>query len=283
MIWFRLFRFPNLLIVALTQYLTHFVLIDSPRLAGWHFALLVLDTVLIAASGYLINDLSDIAADRVNKPHKMAIGNKISPQTGWKLYFFLLALGMGIAIYLGWFVKRPDQVLLFPLATAALAWYARRGKKDLPLLGNLLVSAFCAFVPGVVLYAERQQLEGLSQAMIWYLLLAFLSTLFREIVKDLEDEAGDRVAGRNTLPILIGRKKASNLAFVCGLLLLAALAPYASLGSSPLIAFLALAAVLPMGLALFFLLRANTPADFHRISTLAKGIILGGLLSLAFF
>ena len=68
---FQFIRFPNLLIVALTQYLLYHLLLlpnfqkagISPTLDPFHFFLLVLITVLIAASGYVINDLIDYKKD----------------------------------------------------------------------------------------------------------------------------------------------------------------------------------------------------------------------------
>ena len=82
----QLLRIPNLLIVALTQYLLQYlVLAPALREAGlraslgsFHFFLLVVTTVLLAAGGYVINDILDYKTDLINKPEKMAIGKYIS-------------------------------------------------------------------------------------------------------------------------------------------------------------------------------------------------------------
>ena len=77
----RLVRWPNLLIAAATQYLLQYlVLVPSLRAAGYsptldyfHFFLLVVDTAIVAATGYIVNDLLDLTSDLVNKPEKVFI------------------------------------------------------------------------------------------------------------------------------------------------------------------------------------------------------------------
>ena len=77
----RLVRFPNLVIVALTQYLLYYGLLLpafrqyslEPALDGEHFSLLVAVTLLISAGGYVINDIVDFRIDLINRPDKVVI------------------------------------------------------------------------------------------------------------------------------------------------------------------------------------------------------------------
>ena len=70
----KLIRLKNLTIVALTQLLIKFSLInpfvDNFILTNAQFYLLVLATVFITASGYIINDIYDVATDTINKNQK---------------------------------------------------------------------------------------------------------------------------------------------------------------------------------------------------------------------
>ena len=74
--FFRLIRFSNLIIVALTQYLLqYYILLPelkkvnlTPLLPDFEFFLLVFSTILIAAGGYIINDIEDVEIDKLNKP-----------------------------------------------------------------------------------------------------------------------------------------------------------------------------------------------------------------------
>ena len=85
MIYLRLIRWQNLLIIALTQYMTRYFLIQpfyklqqlQLQLSNLDFFLLVLVTVVIAAGGYIINDYFDVKIDFINKPDKQIVGNQI--------------------------------------------------------------------------------------------------------------------------------------------------------------------------------------------------------------
>lgn len=82
----QLIRLPNLLIVAFTQCLIRYCLIDpflkvnnfSLQLSDFYFFILVLSTLLITAAGYAINDYFDTRTDRLNKPERVVIDRKIS-------------------------------------------------------------------------------------------------------------------------------------------------------------------------------------------------------------
>src|SRR5512133_2043110 len=84
----RLIRWPNLLIVALTQVLIRICIISpvlhrmnmEPLLPRALFALLVIGTVCITAGGYIINDYFDRKIDRINKPDEMIVGTHIYPR-----------------------------------------------------------------------------------------------------------------------------------------------------------------------------------------------------------
>ncbi|NJN35353.1 MAG: UbiA family prenyltransferase, partial [Saprospiraceae bacterium] len=170
--FFRLIRLPNLLIVALTQYLLQYIILvpelsrlgQPPVLPRFEFFLLVFSTVLIAASGYIINDIEDIEIDRINKPeHKRIVGRVYPLNMSWLFYWTLVVLGFGISLYLALFINDFVQLAIYPVAVALLWAYSRWFKQQF-LVGNLVVSAFCGFVAWVVFYAqsfERSEYQGL--------------------------------------------------------------------------------------------------------------------------
>ncbi|MEO1624178.1 MAG: UbiA family prenyltransferase [Bacteroidota bacterium] len=196
-IWGQLIRLPNLFIVLLTQYFIYYILILpayrasslAPQLDGPHFALLVLTTILIAAGGYIINDIKDRHIDQKNRPDRLIIGPFISLQTARMAYWLVGLGGLGIALYLAIYIDNLPLVLLYPSAVFLLWWYSHQLKR-MPLWGNLIVSLFCAFVAGIVWFAERHGMAALleqqpslgmrTQAMLLtYLIFAFVSTLYR--------------------------------------------------------------------------------------------------------
>lgn len=292
--WLEIIRAKNLLIVAATQYLIRFAVM-SPVLAGaglvadlpsWQFGLLVLDTVLIAAAGYVVNDLLDAAADAVNKPGKNRLAGK---QYGWWLYAILVLVGAVIALYLAFFVGRVGLFLLYPAATVWLWWYSK-DLKHRPLLGNLTVALFCGGVIGIVLFAERENLQALppEQAQrLWvlgggYAWFAFLTTLLREIAKDAEDLHGDLQAGSRTIATVwgIGAVRAW-LTALATLVLLSLLVFCGWLWQSDFLIpvfFCVAMAVLPLVYLIALLPKASQKKDFTRISRLTKWIMVAGLL-----
>jgi len=120
--YFRLVRFPNLVIVAVTQYLLQYsIVIPSfkkaglvPSLPSWQFAFFVFTTMLIAAGGYIINDITDFPSDMVNKPHKVIVNKKMSLSAAWRFYISLLFIGFAIALYLAIFVEESRVGPYFP-------------------------------------------------------------------------------------------------------------------------------------------------------------------------
>jgi 4-hydroxybenzoate polyprenyltransferase len=299
----RLLRFPNLLIVALTQVLVYaYVIRDrlvehglAPQLPIGAFAQLVLATVLVSAAGYLINDLFDRTADRYNLAAPPAV-ERFGIRQSWWLYGILITLGAVLSIALAHRLSEWQWLWLYPAATLLLAAYSPYIKPR-PLWGNLLVALYCAGVPGIVWLGERESLARLgaiaptTKALIEYtlalfLVFAFIVTLLRELVKDLEDLEGDRAAGRRTLPVVVGLVPARRVALIVGAFLAAVLPLSLSWFSSFPGRLLVLVVAGLWGSLLVLLLRlqrAAARASFGQLSRNLKWYMLGGLLFLLLF
>ncbi|MDX1629702.1 MAG: UbiA family prenyltransferase, partial [Fulvivirga sp.] len=232
---FYLVRLPNLIIVALTQGLIYFGLLlpslqragINPVLDGWLFFLLVLVTILITAGGYLFNDLMDGPMDRINRPEKVVIGIHLSRQNAYWLTYAAHLLAFIASLYLAFRTDNTHLIFIFPVAVGGLYLYSSALKK-LPLLGNLLVAAYCAGVAGIIWLAEYSALAKLRiqdpynyqrclLVVSWFMVFAFLATLYREIIKDMEDYRGDKESGLFTLPIYLGMPTTKAVAFFVGM------------------------------------------------------------------
>lgn len=301
-VFLRLIRFPNLLIVALTQWLLAACLLWPPLLAatipplldGLHFALLVFTTMLIAAGGYIINDIYDLEIDAINKPHRQVVGKHYSLTFSWQLYFGLLLGGAVLAFYLAMHIHHLALFAIYPVACFLLWWYAVQLKRTL-LAGNITVAVFCAFVAGIVWFAEREAFAGLwsiapeqGNRTAWlltsYLLFAFFSTMYREIIKDMEDRKGDADFGAKTLPVVFGILSAKRWALFFGLLLalLMLLLAYDFYSFAAWIGLLVLMvfAWLPLLYSFWKLGKATEIREYHQLSQLAKFIMFSGILLL---
>ncbi len=298
-------RFPNLVIIALTQYVLRFCTLylftDTPVFSELDFLIMVLATMIVAAGGYIINDIYDYPIDQMNKPEKTFINRLISRKNAWYLYISLnvLVVLSGVYFYVrtGW-----KAAYLYPLIGISMLWlYSYRLKKSI-LLGNFVVALFCALVPFMVYVPEStaafpeyellrnfelQTADMLYNVFAAYAMFAFLSTFYREIVKDIEDKEGDAIYGGRTLPIVLGDRVAKITAFALGIALIyfVGVVVYWEFysGSNLRIAYAMTLIVLPILYSFHQLLLAKAKAEYHHVSQVIKVVMLTGLLYLVVF
>ena len=304
--FFKLIRWSNLLIIALLMFIIrHFIFqaglpgLFSLQLDVFNFSLLVLSVVLIAAGGNIINDIYDQETDEINKPHKKIIVTHISETMGWVLYLLCTVLGIGIGYYLAHYFLQDNSFLLFHLISPALLWVYASNLKKTALIGNIVVALLAAFVPLAVLtfeygamlltYWDIIQMNVLGNPFqymfdwTFYLaLFAFITTLIRELIKDIEDIEGDEQTQVKTLAVQIGIEKTKNAAVILSaltaiLLLLSALK--FTLFEHNRIAILVYQIIVLIGLIVLSitkLRKAENKQQFHSISNLWKIIMLLG-------
>ena len=294
----KLVRYPNLLMIVLTQVLVKYFLFEPFKLDvtldGLGFSLLVISMVCLAAAGNIINDLHDTETDTVNKPHKLIIGNKISEKAAYNWFIALNIIGVGIGFYLSNLVGRPSFTALFIIPSAFLYFYATQIKGTV-LVGNLVVSIMVAMI--IVMVGIFDLVPAITPAnlstqkvifliLVDYAIFAFLVNFIREMVKDQEDIKGDYKAGYQTLPVILGRKRTNMITFFITLLPLAGVLYYIyNYLYDNKIAIL-YAMLLVMGPLLYFLVKipgAETKKQYHQLSTLLKMVLAAGLLSIGLY
>lgn len=289
----------NVLLIAVSQLIIYHLYIIpyftkhniSRVLQGADVYLFVLVTSLIAAGSYIINDIKDYTSDVVNKPAKIYIGkNKLSTRSALTFYWLLTGLGGVLAIYIALHIRKPYLFVIYPTAVALLYYYSQVWKRR-PLSGNIVVAIFCAFVPGIIWYAESEGMALLWQVdqpivslMLGYIVFGFLATMLREIVKDIEDIDGDQIAGYHTLPIVAGIEAAKRTAIASSILLLGTYGLWLYMAASKS-CWLALVIIIFMmvGPTIYILRKlylADKKADYSQLSKLLKYLIA---LSLGIF
>lgn len=267
---------------------------DIPlALADWQYGLLVLSTVLLAAAGYVINNILDVATDRINKPNDVIIGKGISETRGYNIYIGLNITGVAIGCYLSNVIMRPTFAVIFILIASVLYFYST-SLKQIMVLGNFVVAAVLSFsviIIGVfdlfpATNAENQaQMASMFSILIDYALFAFMINFIREIVKDIEDVNGDYNQGMNTLPIAIGNSRAAKIALgfsiIPFILCLLYINKYFLENNLYIVTLYAFAFVLaPL---LYFIVKifgAKSQKEFHHLSNVLKLILLFGILSI---
>jgi 4-hydroxybenzoate polyprenyltransferase len=129
-------------------------------------------------------------------------------------------------------------------------------------------------------------LTRLFKFAIVYSSFAFIVSLVREVVKDIEDMEGDMKYGCRTMPIVWGVNVAKVFAGTWLAVLIGALVilQFYVLRKAGIV--FVLYGLLLIDLPLVWILRklytAQTKADYHRLSNVIKGVMLGGILSIIF-
>ena len=302
---YRLFRVPNLIMIALTQYLVLYCIIKpNVQLAnGMHFlsdlnfALLVLSTIFIAAAGYIINDYFDMRADRINKPDKMSIGKGIPRRIAIVLHWILNILGVLIGLYLAYRLHSWKLGLLNFIVSVSLWFYSTNFKRQV-LTGNLVISFLSAMVIVVVwlfeFYSVKTDFDTIREMMIIfrgrifpYFIFAFLISFIREVIKDIEDMEGDKKIYCNTFPIAYGVAKTRLLitGVIVLMLIFLSYSLYVIYSRELHVVFwyLAVTIELPLIYMIFKISSTSSKEQFASLSMLSKIIMLAGILSMQVF
>jgi geranylgeranylglycerol-phosphate geranylgeranyltransferase len=185
-----------------------------PAMVWWAMA----SAMCLGAAGNVANDVADREADRLNRPEAPLVSGTVPLRA---------ALGLGgvaggLGLVLAWWVSTE----LFTIAVAALLVMLVYSPllKRYGVAGNVAV-AVVASLP--VIYGASA--VGWWRAGLAPAAMAALLHFARELVKDVEDETGDRAAGRRTLPIAYGPKAALAIAAAAlALFVPVSLAPWAA-------------------------------------------------------
>ncbi len=274
----KLTRFPNLLIIAFTQYFTAIFLIGYPynwyeKIFDVHLFLLSSSTLFIAAAGYIINDYYDIKIDYINKPDRVVVGKLVNRRIVLASHGFLNVIGIALGFYLSLSVG----VLNF--FCGFLLWLYSNKLKRLPFIGNFTIALLTALsIYVIALYFQRNLFLVLN-----YAVFAFSINLVREIIKDLEDIRGDIRFGSKTLPIIWGLRKTKYFLFVLILIFIFTLF-YLSHGlENHTLNIFFMMLIVPIGYLIYLLYKADSQKRFHQLSTYCKLLMLAGISSMMFF
>ena len=301
----KLIRWPNLVFIVLTQFLFwYFVLpflykeshngYEAQKLTGNLFLALALASMCIAAAGYIINDYFDVNIDQVNKSSKVIIGTFITKRSAILLHAFLSSAGLALSFYVGYILNNYYITFFNFLSILFLWFYSTTFKKKL-LIGNILISLLTAWVILVLALAEYRFRISATD-IVWQRILqgsfiyggfAFIISLVREVIKDMEDIEGDSKFGCTTMPIVWGIPTAKVFAGVWLVVLIGlvlAIGIYIlQFGWWYISLYAVITLVVPSIWVLRILYSANSPSQYHQLSTTVKLIMLAGILSMLFF
>ncbi len=305
----KLIRIQNLLIIAFTQYAVRWCIIYpiikvsstfyALQLSEFHFFLLVLSTIMIAAAGYIINDYFDVRIDKVNKPERMVIDKGVKRRVAIGAHTVINVLAILIALYVAYCIGSWRLALIHFVCAGGLWFYSTTFKRQF-LIGNVIIALFTALVPLIAviynmipIYREYIPIEeGLSFISVWQYtfalaFFAFITTLLREIIKDIEDVDGDTEYGCKTMPILIGIKATKNIAMFIALLTIICLVfiqlEFLKLEDYISFIYFIVALQLPLLFLIYKIKTAHLKKQFRFAGNFSKFIMLMGICYLFVF
>ncbi|GGH62628.1 4-hydroxybenzoate polyprenyltransferase [Filimonas zeae] len=270
----------------------------KPNVEGIYFVLILLSYVLIAAAGYIINDYFDLNIDQVNKPDKVIIDRVIRRRKALALHILLSMLAIGFSFIVD--LRAGSKIAgLSAIACVILLFFYSTTLKKKFLIGNVLVAAITAWSIIALTWFEGNQfflsksragnleIEKIFRLTVLYTGFAFIISLIREVVKDMEDVEGDRKYGCKTMPIVWGYNATKVFVMVWLIVLIAMVGTtqvyviqfgwWISIVYS---VFLIIGPLLNISRKLF---SAQSPAHYHKLSSLIKLVMLTGILSMGFF
>lgn len=263
----------------------------------WKFALSVLVMVLLAASGNIINDYFDIRVDRINKPNKVLVGTKVKRRVAMAGNHAFNILALLITAFLVWDSKS-WFALLVPIIISTTLWIYSLVLKKKFIIGNLAIALLIGFVPIWAVWFENKIFASqhmnkwihINDSFYNHILIisifAFLMTLVREVIKDMEDIKGDTTVGYKTMPIVMGIKLSCRYAGLLIFFLIFGISYcvyslVTEVENPTLLYSLSIGIILPLLFSFIKLFYSETKSDFSKLSNLLKISMVFGLILIA--
>ncbi len=273
------------------------------QFGDFNFFLLVLATVLLAAAGYAINDYFDTKTDMINRPETVVVGKHINRRHVMTLHLVLNALAIIIGFYISWQIHLWKLIYIYVIITGLLWFYSTSYKKQF-LVGNVIIAFLTAMVPLMTVLYEIPPLnkeyfdtllelkDNFNDMFFWvagFSVFAFITTLNREIIKDIEDFEGDAAYGSRTMPVVAGIRISKIVTISLTLITIALLVfvyikylmyPCPDCITIDYISaiYLSIFIILPSFFMIFKIIKAENKNDWHKISIVMKIIMLFGVL-----
>ncbi len=235
-----------------------------------------LSAFFITGFGNINNDIVDFQTDLKNKKNRPLITGDFSLKEAILLQYIFLILGFLV-------VWKWKYLLFISSSVSIILLGYNKIFKKLPIIGNIIVASLVSLT---YIYGSLTSIYVNNMLKIDFIpiVFIFLINFIREVVKDIEDYYGDKELGYKTLPIVIGPNKTKIFLYVLYLIFIPLLFyPVFKGVYGRVYLFLMLMLVfLPFLHSLILLINARIKEDFHKISTLLKFIMIGGIFTLVF-
>lgn len=265
----------NIAIIVLAQYLAAIFIFSPEKSLGdvifdLDLYFLILATICVIASGYIINNFYDSKKDLINKPIKSKIDSIVSQKIKLRIYFFLNFIGVVFGFLVSWRAALFFSIYIF------LIWLYSHKLKKYPLAG-LFSASILSILPFFAIFIYY---KNFSEIIFTHAAFLFFVLMIRELLKDLENIKGDIVQDYKTIPVTYGEHFTK---IFITLLVLLTMNPVYFLWEYPEIGMMKYYFYLVgivFVLFLVFLWKAKTKRDYVILHNTIKLIIIIGVLSL---
>lgn len=265
----------NILIIILAQYLASIYILapDLPLrqvLFDPNLALLVLSSALVIAGGYIINSFYDSEKDLINKPRKSMLDRLVPQRTKIYAYFVLNFLGVLLAAYVSF------RAALFFAAYIFGIWLYSHRLKKIAFLGNF-VSATLAIAPFFAVFVYYKNVDAV---IFMHAIFLFLLILSRELIKDMENLAGDLAQDYRTIAVRYGTSFSKRcISLLVSLAVVAAVLLIANFDVGYMYLYF-VAAILGLLVFMALLWRSRTKKHYVWLHNILKFIIVSGVFGI---
>lgn len=268
------------------------------QLPWFILALIIAATALIAAGGYVVNDYFDVKIDRINRPDEVIVTRSISKPAAMRLSWILSGTGIVCGIAVAVLLRSLTLGILFVMVPGLL-WFYSSSYKRLFMIGNLTIALLAGLVPLTVAianvailnlrYAVVMPYTTLGNDLyIWlggFAVFAFLLTWIREIIKDMQDQMGDRELECHSMPVVWGETwtKVFVTVLIVGTIALIGhvwyhLLPFYISWRSLSTRYIVLGILIPLLSSIWLLWAAKIPSDYKTCQQVIKFTMLIGML-----
>lgn len=274
---FSVVRGYNILLIVIAQYLAS-IFIFSPEkslryvLLDINLYFIVLSTICVIASGYIINNFYDAETDKINRPLKSKIDSIVDQKTKLTIYFLFNFIGVVIALLVSWRAALFFSVYIF------LIWLYSHKLKKHPLTG-LFSAAILALLPFFVIFVYY---KNFSEIIFTHAAFLFFILLIRELIKDLEKIKGDFTHNYQTIPVKYGEYFTKILITLLAILTLNPiyfLLRYPEIGGMKYFFYSSIVVLLVFVIVLWL---SNSKRNYVLLHLILKLLIVAGVFSLAF-
>lgn len=272
---FSIIRGYNVLMITLAQYLASIYILapDLPLrsvIFDPNLFVLVLASALVISAGYIINSFYDSEKDLINRPQKSMLDRLVNQRTKLSAYFVFNFLAVLLASYISF------RAALFFSAYVFGIWLYSHKLKKIPFVGNI-VSATLIIVPFFAIFVYYRNFDTV---IFVHAIFLFLLILAREMIKDMENIAGDLAQNYKTIPVLYGPVYSKlGISF----LILLTLIPASLLINKFNVGYMYIyfiACILFLILFLILLWKSRTKRDYIWLHNILKFIIVAGVFSI---